>query len=89
MLLTPFARAPPLIDRMSGRTQSASLIFWQIVTSPIVRTQFASAATAKGTARVACHDQPCAANPGGETSGAACTVCRSAAVSAPFATAAA
>ena len=65
MLVTPFARAPPLIDRMSARTQSASLIFWQIVTSPIVRTQFASAATANGTARVACHDQPCAANPGG------------------------
>ena len=87
--MTPFARAPPLIDRMSGRTQSASLIFWQIVTSPIVRTQFASAAIANGIARLACHDQPCTANPGGETSGAACTVCRSAAVSAPFATAAA
>ena len=68
--MTPLASAPPLIDRTSGRTQSASLIFWQIVTSPIVRTQFASAATANGIARLASHAQPCVPNPGGETSGA-------------------
>ncbi len=87
--MIPFASAPPLIDRISGRTQSASLIFWQIVTSPIVRTQFASAATANAIARLAFHAQPCAANPGGEKNGAARTVSRSAVVSAPFATAAA
>jgi hypothetical protein len=87
--VTPLASAPPLIDFISGRTQSASLIFWQIVTSPIVRTQFASAATANGSTMPASQAQPCAAKPGGERSGAARTVCRSVAVSAPFAAAAA
>src|SRR6202167_4072777 len=32
----PFARIPPLMDFMSVRFQSASLIFWQRVKSPTV-----------------------------------------------------
>src|SRR5215470_5259263 len=84
----PLASAPPLMVRMSGRTQAASLVFWQMVTSPIARSEAATAAIAKGTIRLASNAQPRWLVPGRRSRGSARSRARSAAGTTPRTTAA-
>lgn len=58
MLLIPQARTPPLMLTMSGRFHWTSLIFWQVVTSPMVLRADERAATRKGAKRTHSKDNP-------------------------------
>src|ERR1700733_4172320 len=56
----PFARIPPLMDFMSVRFQSASLIFWQRVKSPTVFRLAVRLAIRNGASLEARNDIPAA-----------------------------
>ena len=56
VVLTPSPRMPLVIERMSGRTQSASVMRWYVVTIAVVIMAVASAVTTKGMTSVASND---------------------------------
>src|SRR5262245_11167392 len=58
--ITPHAsaRMPPLIDCMSGRFHSVSLIFWQVVRSPTALSVEAKTVTRKGKISAPLKDHP-------------------------------
>src|SRR5262245_26220742 len=58
------ARMPLLIDFISARFHSASLIFWQVVKSPTALSDEANAVTRKGTSNAPLNDQDSAGKDG-------------------------
>src|SRR5215471_15858394 len=85
--ITPHAsaRMPPLIDCMSGRFHSASLIFWQDVRSPTAFSDEANTVTRKGKINAPLKDQPSPVKDGSETRAACSKRLKSSLVTRPLA----